>query len=283
LSELQTKRKNDYLTISDDIRLSNSLAESVATANIIIVSISAQKFRNLAKELAEFNLKGKIIVLSMKGIEIESGKRLSQVFLENNNGNGDVAVWVGPGHVQDFIQGIPNCMIIGAISNEIAKSVVQAFSSELIRLYYSNDLIGMEIGAAAKNVIGLAAGMLDGLHFSSLKGALMARGAYEIANLVKAMGGEELTVFGLSHLGDYEATLFSKYSHNRQFGENFAQGKQFGKLAEGVFTVKALLFLSQKHNVVLPICEAVHDIITKHSDAKESLFRLFLRPLKQEF
>ena len=111
----------------------------------------------------------------------------------------------------------------------------------------------------------------------------MARGAREISRLVRAMGGNELTVYGLSHLGDYSATLFSPYSHNRAFGEAFVQGKSFDKLAEGVSTVKALMHLAEKYEIELPICESIDTIINKKKDAKEVLLNLYLRPIKFEF
>lgn len=111
----------------------------------------------------------------------------------------------------------------------------------------------------------------------------MARGAREISRLVRVMGGNELTVYGLSHLGDYEATLFSPHSHNRRFGKAFVEGTRFDKLAEGVETVKALRKLSTQHDLELPICNAVYSIVYEHKDARDVLLDLFLRPLKFEF
>ncbi|GHI01613.1 NAD(P)H-dependent glycerol-3-phosphate dehydrogenase [Neobacillus kokaensis] len=161
--------------------------------------------------------------------------------------------------------------------------IVQELNSDLIRFYYGQDLIGNEIGAATKNVMGIAAGMLDGLSYSSLKGSLMARGTREISRLVRAMGGNDLTIYGLSHLGDYEATLFSPHSHNRKFGQAYVEGDSFGKLAEGVSTVKALRELSQQYAVELPICNALYEILFENKNAKETLENLFIRPLKFEF
>lgn len=279
---LQETRANEYLELPENVEMVASLEQAVSSSHIII-SISAQNLRVFARELNQFDLNGKVVILCMKGIEAATGKRLSQVFQEEVGSNCKVAVWVGPGHVQDFVRGIPNCMVIGSADIETTKDVVETFSSDLIRFYYGQDMIGNEIGAAAKNVMGIAAGMLDAFQYSSLKGALMARGAREISRLVRAMGGNELTVYGLSHLGDYEATLFSPYSHNRRFGEEFVQGKQFAKLAEGVETVKALKFLSERHEIELPICDAIHSIIFEGKDAKGVLLDLFLRPLKFEF
>ena len=110
----------------------------------------------------------------------------------------------------------------------------------------------------------------------------MARGTYELSNLIKALGGNGMTVYGLSHLGDYEATLFSPYSNNRRFGEDFVQHKPFHKLAEGVFTMQALLRLAEKYRVELPICATINEIVINHKEPKQELLNLFMRPLKAE-
>ncbi|WP_240687572.1 NAD(P)H-dependent glycerol-3-phosphate dehydrogenase [Bacillus sp. SYJ] len=283
-NKLSETRKNDYLTLSEDIELSNSLHKAISFAEIIIISISAQELRSFASQLNLINeIQGKTFILCMKGLEATSGKRLSQVFSETIEKNVNIAVWVGPGHVQDFVNDIPNCMVIGSENISITKEIVQEFNSDLIRFYYGQDLIGNEIGAATKNVMGIAAGMLDGLNYSSLKGSLMARGTRELSRLVTAMGGNDLTIYGLSHLGDYEATLFSLHSHNRKFGEAFVSGQKFEKLAEGVSTVKALKELSKQYDVELPISNALYEILFENKDAKDTLEELFLRPVKFEF
>lgn len=282
LQQLQKTRRNAYLALPPEVALGGSLAEAVGRAEIVIVSVGSQALRSLAGEIAAFDLTGKTFVLCMKGLEIGTGKRLTEVFSEAAGERAQVAVWVGPGHVQDFTAGIPNCMIVGARSAEISKRIVAAFGSTLIRFYYGEDLLGIEIGAAAKNVIGIAAGMLDGLQYGSLKGALMARGAHELARLVGAMGGKPMSVYGLSHLGDYEATLFSPHSNNRRFGEDFVAGRKFDKLAEGVYTVEALLRLAERYGVEMPISRTVHEIIARREDPKQKLLDLFLRPVKAE-
>lgn len=282
--ELNETRKNDYLKLSEEIELSNSLHKTIAFAEIVIISISAQEFRSFANRLNLIDeIQGKTFILCMKGLEATSGKRLSQVFSETVGKNTNIAVWIGPGHVQDFVNDIPNCMVIGSENIGITKKIVQEFNSDLIRFYYGQDLIGNEIGAATKNVMGIAAGMLDGLNYSSLKGSLMARGTRELSRLVTAMGGNDLTIYGLSHLGDYEATLFSLHSHNRKFGEAFVLGQKFDKLAEGVSTVKALRELSKQYDVELPISNALYEILFESKDAKDTLEELFLRPVKFEF
>jgi glycerol-3-phosphate dehydrogenase (NAD(P)+) len=194
-----------------------------------------------------------------------------------------VAVWLGPGHVQEFYNGIPNCMVIDSDEPAARNRLIEAFSGELIRFYYGNDLLGNEVGAAAKNVVGIAAGVLDGLGLSTLKGALMSRGTREVGRLIRAMGGNELSVYGLCHLGDYEATVFSPYSHNRRFGQYFVEGKPFDKLAEGYYTVEALLKLSRQYGVELPIAQVVHDILYEHADPREAIMTLKNRDLKGEW
>ncbi|MBQ9442319.1 MAG: glycerol-3-phosphate dehydrogenase [Selenomonadaceae bacterium] len=217
---------------------------------------------------------------SLKGEHENSATIFSAV--QKISSNVKVAVWVGPGHVQDFINDIPNCMIMASENEDFTREVVEIFKSPLIRFYYGKDLIGVEIGAAAKNVIGLAAGMLDGLNCSSLKGALMARGTAELSRLVESLGGEKMTVYGLSHLGDYQATLFSEHSRNRKFGESFVTNKNFDKLAEGVETTAALMELAKITGVELPICRAVYKIIFEKQDPEYQLMNLFLRSTKSE-
>ncbi len=282
LNEFQTERTNGLVTLDDKIHLTSNLDKAVSTAEIIVISIGAQNFRALMRQLSTFDLNGKIIVLCMKGIEADTGKRLTQI-VEEFAPKVPAAIWVGPGHVQNFTRGIPNCMVIDSNSMEIKEYLVEAFSSDLIRFYYGTDLLGNEVGAAAKNVIGIAGGMLDGLNRTALKGALMSRGTREIARLIKAMGGNEITAYGLSHLGDYEATVFSEFSHNRKFGELFAKGENYGELAEGVATTTALLKLGEQYQVELPICQAVDVAINGRKEPKIVLSDLFLRSLKMEF
>ena len=219
----------------------------------------------------------------MKGIEISTGRRLSEIAKDNLDPSNKVAVWIGPGHVQEFYHGIPNCMVIDSEDEEVKMRLVNEFSSKLIRFYYGNDMIGNEIGAAAKNVIGIAAGFLDGVGLSSLKGALMARGTREVARLIGAKGGNEVSAYGLCHLGDYEATVFSKYSHNRQFGESFVKGEEFGQLAEGYYTVKALVNMGNELGIELPICNRVYEVLYEGKPVIQALDELFDRALTAEF
>ncbi|MEG1073637.1 MAG: NAD(P)H-dependent glycerol-3-phosphate dehydrogenase [Ruthenibacterium sp.] len=282
-ASLYATRTNEYVTLPPEIILTSDLDAALAASDVIVISISAQQLRIFAKEINAFPLAGKTFVLCMKGLEAESGKRLSTVFTEEVTQEIKVAVWVGPGHVQDFTQEIPNCMVVDSDDAQVVDFIVDTLSSDLIRLYKGHDIIGTEVGAAAKNVIGIAAGMLDGKHLSSLKGSLMARGAREISRLMKAMGANELSAYGLCHLGDYEATLFSPHSHNRKFGEAYINGEAYTALAEGVATTKALVKLAEQYHVDLPICKAIETILYENKDGDTVLKELFRRSVKGEF
>ena len=276
------ERRNDLLTLPESVKLSTDIS-CLCQADVIIISINSQGLSDLMSELEPLKLKNKIFVLCMKGIEISTGRRLSEIVTESTDHSNKVAVWLGPGHVQEFYAGIPNCMVIDSEDEEVKRLLVDSFSSELIRFYYGEDLLGNEIGAAAKNVIGIAAGMLDGKGLSTLKGALMSRGTREVARLIDKMGGNELSAYGLCHLGDYEATVFSKFSHNRAYGEALARGEKFEKLAEGHYTSKAIVSLADKYGVDMPICRCVKSIIYDGMDTESALGELFGRSIKSEF
>ena len=284
VDELFKNHKNEYVTYPDSIELTHDLTHALNRANIIIISIGAQQVRNLMQNVKKVDgYKTKTYILCMKGIEESTGKRLSQVLTENGVPKKNIAAWVGPGHIQEFTKGVPSLMVIDSTNKKLSAKLVHMFSSSLIRFYQGNDMIGTEIGAAAKNVMGVAAGLLDGSDHEVLKGPLMARGAYEVGKLIKAEGGKLISAFGLCHLGDYEATLFSKHSHNRGFGEKFIQGEKFKKLAEGAYTCGAMLKMAEKHHLNLPITKAVYDVVHEHKDPQKVLDELLTRSNIKEF
>lgn len=280
---LKNTGKNEYVTLDKRIDLTPNLQYAIEKSDIIIISISAQNLREFIKRVIAYDVSNKKFILCMKGIEVSTCKRLSEVLIDNGISADNVAVWVGPGHIQSFVQGYPNCMLIDSNNKELTKFLADNLRGNLIRFYYGDDIIGNEIGAAAKNVMGIAAGMLDGGGYTTLKGPLMARGAREISRLIKAMGGNELSAYGLSHLGDYETTLFSPYSNNRNYGEAYIKGQPFKKLAEGVTTAKALRELGIKYNVDLPIVNAVYSILYENGEPMKVLLSLFSRSTRKEF
>ncbi len=286
---LKETGKNEYVELDKRITLTCDLKGAVERADVIIISISSQGLDGFIKRINAFDVSNKKFVLCMKGIEISTGRRLSQILTDNGISSDNIAVWVGPGHIQAFTQGIPNCMVIDSSNEELKRYLADNFKSELIRFYYGDDLIGTEIGAAAKNVMGILAGILDGCGYDALKGPLMTRGAREVARLIKAMGGNELSAYGLAHLGDYETTLFSPYSHNRMYGEMLVKGERFSKLAEGVATAAAMKELGEKFGVDMPLTDAVYEVCYKNnvSDYRAAanfmISKLFSRDTKTEF
>lgn len=276
---LLSARGNGLVTLPERVALVTAPGRDT---DVFLISVSSQSLREVLRAHAGI-LRGKPVALCMKGLEMQSGKRLSQVAREELGDTQPVAVWLGPGHVQEFVRGVPNCMVIDSEDEALKAMLVEALSGELIRFYYGRDLIGSEIGAAAKNVVGIAAGILDGLKLSTLKGALMSRGTREVARLIQALGGNELSAYGLCHLGDYEATVFSAYSHNRRYGECLVTGEAYADLAEGVYTAEALRDLEIQTGVELPICHAVYRILYENADIRQTLDGLFGRSLKMEF
>ena len=286
---LKETGKNEYVQLDSRIHLTCDLQEAVEHAEVIIISISSQGLRGFMKRITAYDVSEKNFVLCMKGIEVSTGCRLSEVLVESGIDAQRVAVWVGPGHIQALTAGIPNCMVIDSANRELKIALANQFKSDLIRFYYGEDLVGTEIGAAAKNVMGIVAGILDGCGYQALKGSLMTRGAREVARLIKALGGNELSAYGLAHLGDYEATLFSEFSHNRKYGEMLVKGEKFDKLAEGVPTAAAMKALADKYGVDLPLTSAVYELCYGDSEdsyrerCEKMLGKLFARDTKSEF
>lgn len=280
---LKEHGKNDYVELNKNVTLTSDLKLAIESADLIVISVLSQSLRGVLLDSLKYGANQKNIVLCMKGIEEETGKRLSEVAVDCGYSSDKIAVWLGPGHIQEFTSGKPNCMVIDSENKDLTKYLADTLRSDLIRFYYGDDIIGNEIGAASKNVMGIAAGMLDGGGYSTLKGPLMARGSREIGRLIKAMGGNEISAYGLCHLGDYETTLFSEFSRNRLYGIAFIKKQEFLKSAEGVKTAKALKLLGEKYNVELPIVNAVYSILYENKDPMETFNSLFSRSSRKEF
>lgn len=281
--QLVMTHKNEFVTLPKTIELTNDIRRAIKSADVVLVSVPSQVFRSVMGDIrGNCDMTGKYLVTAMKGIEISTGKRLSEVALEFGLEKWQIAVLAGPGHVQEFTVGNPSCMLIDGYERTTIERIVEYMKSPLIRFYYGSDIIGTEIGAAAKNVMGIVAGVLDGMNLTTLKGALMARGSREVSRLIKEMGGNPLSAYGLCHIGDYETTLFSPHSHNRMWGENYAKGKKYDKLAEGVHTARAMALLADQHNVDMPITCAVNTMILDKVPPRAVMEQLFDRSLKDD-
>lgn len=280
---LQQRRANEYVKLNPDIELCSDLSKCIAHADTLIISISAQEFRKFIRKIISLSsLKDKTVILCMKGLEHSSCKRLSEIAIEEGVSKQNICVWLGPGHIQDFTQGIPNCMTIDSYNLQLTMDISNTLGSDLIRFYYGDDIIGNEIGAACKNIMGIAAGILDGLGYASLKGPLMSRGAYEVSKFISAMGGKRDTAYGLTHLGDYETTLFSPYSNNRKYGEQLVRNLAFEKLSEGVSTTQAVTAKARSLGIEMPITFAINNVVFNAANIKSEMDNLFRRSLKRE-
>ena len=281
--ELQQTRKNSYLSLSDNMFLTPDLNEIFKNDNIII-SIGCQHLRELAKQINNYNLSGKHFLLAMKGLEEPSAKILVDVMSEEiTQKDVHFACLGGPGHVQDYLKKVPSCAVIDSREEAEKAHWINIMQSELIRFYFGSDVVGNQIGAALKNVIGIAAGILDGLEWYGLKGALMARAPVEVGRFIKHFGGNPMSAYGLAHLGDYEATLFSRNSHNRLYGELLAKGEQSSKAAEGPMTLKAVKIIADRDGVEMPICQALYKVVFEGAPIKETIRSMFEREIKREF
>lgn len=239
--------------------------------------------------MKEFLKKGQIVINVSKGIEETSLKTMSQV-IEEELPDAEVAVLSGPSHAEEVSRGIPTTCVAGAHKKAVAETIQSVFMSPVFRVYTSPDMLGIEVGAALKNVIALAAGTADGLGYGdNTKAALITRGIAEITRLGIKMGGKEQTFAGLSGIGDLIVTCASMHSRNRRAGILIGKGctmeeamKEVQMVVEGVYSAKAALALSKKYDVPMPIVEQVNQVLFDGKPAKEAVGDLMLRDKRIE-
>lgn len=230
-----------------------------------------------------------LIVSVAKGIEENTLMTLSQIIKEEIP-QCKVAVLCGPSHAEEVGVGLPTILVAGAAKREIAELVQSTFMNEVLRIYTSPDVLGMELGASLKNVIALAAGMADGLGYGdNTKAALITRGISEMSRLAIAMGAKQETLNGLTGIGDLIVTCASKHSRNRRAGYLMGQGytmqqamDEVKMVVEGVYSAKAAMALAQKYQVALPIIEQVNEVLFADKPVKQAVSELMLRDKKVE-
>ena len=270
--------------IRKEIKIVTSPEEAVKDAEIVIAAVPSKFVRlNIMKFAPYFNEK-QIIVNVAKGLEDGSLKTLAEVIKECVP-QCEVAVLSGPSHAEEVGRGIPTAAVIASENEEIAKMIQHEFSNPVFRLYTNTDVIGVEIGAAMKNIIALAAGMSDGLGYGdNTKAALMTRGMAEITRLGLAMGGRRETFYGLSGMGDLIVTCTSMHSRNRRAGIMIGEGKSLQEtldavhmVVEGVNTAQAASELARKLNVSMPITEAITGVLFNGKDVRHVVYDLMMR------
>ena len=258
---------------------------------IIIIAIPVKFIKatllKIAKQKIEF--KQKVFVSVSKGIETTSLKRVSQLIFEYLGAN-NIAVLSGPNIAKEVLQGIPSASTLVCKNKNIGKKLQVMFNSSTFRVYLNDDMVGVELGGALKNIIAIACGISDGLGFgSNTKSALVTRGLAEITRLGKALGARSTTFWGISGLGDLATTCFSEFSRNRALGERIAKGEKLeaiGKtmkmVAEGVTTVKSAYRLSKRLHIDMPITKEVYAVLYQNKSPRSAVADLMKRPLKIE-
>lgn len=293
VDELLERRTNEkYLPgvqIPAEIGATTDRAEAVAGAEIIILAVPSRAVRQTAEDFAPHFSKGQILVNVAKGLEEGTLLRLSEVIRECVP-ECEVCVLSGPSHAEEVARNIPSACLIASENEETAKLVQREFMNHRFRLYTNTDMIGVEMGAALKNIMALAAGMSDGLGFGdNTKAALMTRGMAEMQRLGMAMGGKAETFSGLSGIGDLIVTCTSMHSRNRRAGILLGQGKSLAEtldtvqmVVEGVNTVQAACRLAEKYGVSMPITEAINDVLFHGKNVEDAVLELMTRDGKAE-
>ena len=290
LSEHRTEIKNlPGAILPTSVVVTNDLEIALQEPDIIVMAVASVYVRQTAKRISSMIREGQIIVNVAKGIEEATLKTLCEI-IKDEIPQAEVAVLSGPSHAEEVSRKLPTTIVAGAKKKEVAKLIQDIFMNKFFRVYTSPDMIGIELGGSLKNVIALAAGVVDGLGCGdNTKAALMTRGIVEIARLGMVMGGKYETFSGLSGMGDLMVTCTSKHSRNRNAGFLIGKGKtaeeamkEVNQVVEGVYSAKAALKLGQKYNVELPIIEKVNEVLFEGKTAKEAMLDLLIREKTEE-
>ncbi|MBR5712632.1 MAG: NAD(P)-dependent glycerol-3-phosphate dehydrogenase [Lachnospiraceae bacterium] len=266
------------------IRLTTDLEDACKQAEILVCAVASPYVRETAADMKQYCREGQIVVNVSKGIEEKTLMSMTQIIGEEIPFV-RLAVLSGPSHAEEVSRGIPTAVVAGSSDPEVAEIVQDAFFADMFRVYTSDDMIGIELGGSLKNVIALAAGMVDGLQYGdNTKAALMTRGIAEISRLGVKMGGKETTFYGLSGIGDLIVTCTSNHSRNHNAGALIGQGKtleetlaEVGQVVEGVNCAKAALALGKKYKVSMPIVEEINDVLFRGESVRDSLMDLLRR------
>ena len=265
--------------------------EILAASDILVLAVPCQYQRSWLSSMRQELPKGCIIVNASKGLETGSCLTMCQVAEEELSSLAPrYSVLSGPSFAAEVMRGQPTAVVLGCRDDTLASLLRETFSTPFFRCYSSNDVTGVEVGGALKNVMAIAAGIADGLNFgSNARAALITRGLAEISRMGMAMGASPLTFMGLSGLGDLALTCTGDLSRNRQVGIRLGQGERLediiaslGMVAEGVKTAEAAYRLAEKLQISVPVIEAVHDVLAGQTSPSSAVQHLMERPLKKE-
>ena len=295
LAEMARTRRNEKFLKGVDLpaalRFEPDLAAACANTDIVVLAAPSQYMRGLLGKLAAVPRPNQLIYVNVaKGIETGSCKRMSELVAELL---GDVryAILSGPSHAEEVARRVPTAVMTASRDPQAAIAVQQAFMNEYLRIYTSDDVVGAELGGALKNVLALAAGILDGLGMGdNTKAALMTRGIVEMARLGESLGGRPETFSGLSGIGDLIVTCTSQHSRNRHVGEELGKGRKLAEIqkamgmvvAEGVTTANGAYELARRVNATTPIIDEVYATLYADKDPRKAVRDLMSRDPKPE-
>ena len=295
-AEINERHTNEaYLpgvSLPRNLNAVSDLKKAVEHAGIIVIAVPTKAIREICTEIEKYTEKPKLIVHVSKGIEPDTLKRISEMIEEEVDPGKRQAIVAlsGPSHAEEVVLRHPTTVTAASHNQEAAERVQDLFMNHYFRVYTNNDLIGVELGAALKNVIALAAGIIDGVGYGdNAKAALITRGLAEITRLGMKMGANPLTFSGLTGLGDLIVTCTSVHSRNWKAGNLLGQGKTLeevvsgmGMVIEGVRTTKAAYQLSLQYDVSMPLTEALYSVLFENVPPKEAVDQLMSRMKKQE-
>lgn len=290
----KSRENKEYLPgakISSDIFVSDELKRVASNADLVVLAVPSQAMRKTARNIKNFIRDDSIIISASKGIEISSLSRMSEVLKEELPTNKDYIVALsGPSHAEEVIRGLPTAVVVASDNKVIMEKVQNVFMNGNFRVYTNEDIVGVELGGALKNVIAVCTGISDGLGFGdNTKAAIMTRGITEIARLGVKLGAHPATFAGLSGIGDLIVTCNSQHSRNRRAGIKIGQGMTAKEvigstkmIVEGINTTKAAFLLANKLNIEMPITAQAYQIIFENKDPKTAVHNLMNRRGKKE-
>jgi glycerol-3-phosphate dehydrogenase (NAD(P)+) len=276
--------------IPEEIEVHWEIEKVITDADLVVCALPCQVMPDVITRLEEFSAHNTYYLSLSKGIHIESLMRPSQIVDQLVAPEHRTYVLSGPCIANEIIRGEPTAVVLVGPEQEGTHLLQHELATDLFRIYQGEDIVGVELGAAIKNVIALGCGMSDGLGFgNNAKGALITRGIVEIQRLGAKMGAQAKTFWGLSGLGDLVTTSFSEESRNHTFGKKIGQGmtveqvkKEMFMVSEGVPTAQAIMKLAEKYHVTMPICEVVYEILYHNMSCTRAIKELMTRPLKNE-
>lgn len=285
----QNTDKLPGVILPDDVVYTGDLEKSCRDKDLLVLAVPSPVVRSTARNMKPFVKEGQLIVSVAKGIEEATLDTMSDV-IEEEIPQANVAILSGPSHAEEVGKGLPTCITAGAHDRRTAEEVQKIFMSPVFRVYTSSDMKGIQLGAALKNVMALAAGIADGMGYGdNTKAALITRGCAELARLGEAAGVHMGTIYGLSGIGDLIVTCASVHSRNRKAGYLMGKGysmdeamKEVHQVVEGVYSAKAGKKLAEQYHVEMPIVEEVNHVLFDGKPAAEAVNDLMMRQGRDE-